>query len=224
MNSLGVKVGGNTSVIDLNTQTQSWTDNYKLLVGTIVPRPIAFVSTVSAEGVRNLAAFSFFNGVCPKPFIVSFAPMRRMDGGKKDTVRNIEETGEFVINVVSEEMAKPMNSTSPTPEFDPDVDEWVVSGLTPEPSTLVTPSRVAESPVQMECKLVQVIDFGPAEAGAGSIVLGEVVRMHLREDVYQNGHVDPDLLRPIARMAGNDYARVTDRFQMARSKPEEWLK
>lgn len=211
-------------MIEINTQTQNWTDNYKLLVGAIVPRPIAFVSTVSSEGARNLAAFSFFNGVCPKPFIVSFAPMRRPDGGKKDTLRNVEETGEFVVNIVSEEMARPMNATSPTPDFDPDVDEWDVSGFTPVSSTLVKPARVAESPVQMECRLVQIVSFGAAEAGAGSIVLGEVLRMHLRDEVYQNGRVDPDLLRPIARMAGNDYARVTDRFQMARTRPDDWLK
>lgn len=208
-------------MIEIDPQTQAWTDNYKLLVGAIVPRPIAFVSTLSAAGARNLAAFSFFNGVCPKPFIVSFAPMRRGDGRKKDTLVNIEETGEFVINIVSEEIAKQMNATSPTPDFDSDIDEWVVSGLTPVQSVKVTPSRVLESSIQLECRLVQVLEFGEAQAGAGSLVLGEVVRMHLRDDVYQNGRINPDVLRPIARMAGSEYARVSDRFQMQRTKPED---
>ncbi|MFO2550691.1 flavin reductase family protein [Alicyclobacillus cycloheptanicus] len=210
--------------MELHPDQQSWTDNYKLLIGSIVPRPIAFVSTVNNAGDRNLAAFSFFNGVCPKPFIISFAPMRRADGSKKDTLRNIEETGEFVVNIVSEPIAAQMNVTSPTPEFPPEVDEWEVSGLTPTASVKVRPPRVLESPIHLECELVQVLDFGEAQAGAGSLVLGKVVLVHVREDVYHHGRIDPDVLRPVARMAGAEYARATDRFEMPRPRAEDWLR
>ncbi|KPV43646.1 hypothetical protein AN477_11445 [Alicyclobacillus ferrooxydans] len=192
-----------------------WQDNYKLLIGSIVPRPIAFVSTRSADGVNNLAAFSFFNGVCPKPFIVAFAPMRRgATGEKKDTLRNIEETGEFVVNVVSEALVAPMSRTNP--EFGPEVDEFEVAGLTPVPSDLVSPPRVMESPIQMECKLVQVVEFGE-EAGAGSLVLGHVIKMHIAPSVYRDGKIDPDALQAVGRMAGDEYARITDRFPFRRS-------
>lgn len=191
-----------------------WQDSYKLLIGSIVPRPIAFVSTVSGEGVRNLAAFSFFNGVCPRPFIVSFAPMLRgTDTGKKDTLRNIEETGEFVLNIVSEDIVERMNLTSP--EYPPEVDEFLVSGLTALPSTVVKPPRVLESPVQMECKLVQIVTLG-SEAGSGSLVLGRAEVIHVREDVYENGRIDPDKLQAVGRMAGNAYSRTQNRFDLRR--------
>jgi flavin reductase (DIM6/NTAB) family NADH-FMN oxidoreductase RutF len=191
-----------------------WRDCYKLLVGCIVPRPIAFVSTVSKDGIRNLAAFSFFNAVCPKPFIISFAPMfRGSDGEKKDTLRNIEDTGEFVVNIVSEDIVAAMNETAP--EFPPEVDEFAVAGLTPVPSMVVRPPRVQESPVQMECQLVQVLQFGEGPGG-GCLVLGKVVRIHVRDDVQRNGRIHPDVLRAVGRMAGDDYCRTRDRFAMPR--------
>ncbi|MCL6452214.1 MAG: flavin reductase family protein [Alicyclobacillus sp.] len=191
-----------------------WRDSYKLLIGAVVPRPIALVSTVSADGVRNLAAFSFFNGVCPKPLVVAFAPMwRGSDGGKKDTLRNVEETGQFVVNVVSEQIVEQVNRTNP--EYPPEVDEFLVSGLTPLDSECIRPPRVAESPVQMECSLLQVVTLG-AEIGAGSLVLGRVERMHVRDDVYRDGKIDPDALLAVGRMAGDVYARTRDRFSLRR--------
>jgi len=191
-----------------------WRDSYKLLIGAIVPRPIAFVSTISSDGVRNLAAFSFFNGVCPKPFIVAFAPMwRGSDGGSKDTLKNIEDTGEFVVNIVSESIVDRVNRTNP--EYPPDVDEFEVSGLTALESVVVKPPRVLESPVQMECVLVQVVTLG-TEIGSGSLVLGKVQCMHVDNRVYQAGKIDPDALQAVGRMAGDVYARTGDRFSLAR--------
>lgn len=191
-----------------------WTDAYKLLIGTIVPRPIAFVSTVSETGVNNLAAFSFFNGVCPRPFILSFAVMRKgNDGSKKDTLVNIEATKCFVVNIVSEDIVAQMNLTAP--EYPEDVDEFVESGLTPTPSVSIAAQRVAESPIQMECELVQIVSFGE-EPGAGSLVLGRVKRIHLRDDVYESGRIDIERLRPVARLAGDAYSRTTDRFSLKR--------
>ena len=193
-----------------------WLDTYKLLIGAIVPRPIAFVSTLSPEGVANLAPFSFFTGVSANPPVVCFCPMRR--GGPyphKDTLHNITITREFVVNVVSEEFAEHMNATSA--EFPPDVDEFVASGLTPIPSDLVKPPRVKESHVHMECKLYLLVEVGGVP-GSGNLVLGEVVRFHV-DDQYVDGlKIDPEKLRAIGRMGGATYTRTTDRFDMVRPK------
>jgi len=191
-------------------------DIEKLLVGVILPRPIAFVSTISLDGVANLAPFSFFTAVCPKPPVVCFCnSIRARDGSKKDTLRNVEATGEFVINVVSEDFALQMVACSG--DYPPDVSEFDVSGLTPIPSDLVKPPRVKESRVQMECRLLQVITVS-TQPGGGSLVMGEVLRFHVDDGVIDQGTVDPDRLRPIGRMGGIDYVRTTDRFTMTRPK------
>jgi len=188
----------------------------RLLVGVIVPRPIAFVSTISLDGVANLAPFSFFTAVCPKPPVVCFCnSIRPRDGSKKDTLRNVEATGEFVINVVSEEFAQQMVACSG--DYPPDVSEFDISGLTPIPSDLVKPPRVKESHVQMECRLLQVVTVS-TEPGGGSLVMGEVLRFHVDDSVLKEGRVDTDRLRPIGRMGGIDYVRTTDRFSMVRPK------
>ena len=189
---------------------------YKLMVGVIVPRPIAFVSSVSADGVPNLAPFSFFTGISANPPVICFSPMiRGSDGAKKDTLRNIEETREFVVNIVSEEFAQQMNICSA--EFPPDVDEFVASGLTPLPSDLVKAPRVKESGVNMECRLLQVVHVSEKPLG-GSIVLGEVVRFHIADEICDDYKIDPDKLHPIGRMGGPTYTRTTDRFDMQRPK------
>ena len=207
--------------MELSLDNLEWKDAYKLLIGTIVPRPIAFVSTVSQQGVNNLAAFSFFNGVCPKPFIVSFAPMFKDSADpRKDTLRNIQETGQFVVNVVTEDIVHQMNETAP--EFPSFVDEFEVSGLTPVQSTKVKPARVLESPVNLECELVQIVNFG-YQPGSGSLVLGKVVYAHVHDEIVQHGHIDADRMRAVGRMAGNDYARTTDRFALKRPPlPEQY--
>ena len=142
---------------------------YKLMIGMIVPRPIAFVSTVSAAGVLNLAPFSFFTGLGANPPAVCFCPSNRADGSHKDTLVNIEATGEFVVNMVSEAIAEQMNLTSG--EYPPDVDEFALSGLTPTPSQAVKPPRVRESPAAMECRLLQVVRISPLPDG-GNLVIG----------------------------------------------------
>ena len=189
---------------------------YKLLIGAVVPRPIAFVSTVSREGIRNLAPFSFFTAVSANPPVVCFCPMRRSGSNPyKDTLSNISVTGEFVVNIVSEEFAEKMNVSSA--DFPPEVDEFEASGLTPVPSDLVRPPRVAESHVQMECKLYLTLEIGELP-GSGNLVLGEVVRFHVDDQYFDDFKIDPDKLRPIGRMGGATYTRTTDRFDMARPK------
>jgi flavin reductase (DIM6/NTAB) family NADH-FMN oxidoreductase RutF len=186
---------------------------YKVMVGSIVPRPIAFVSTVSAEGTCNLSPFSFFTGVSANPPVVCFCPLRNADGSKKDTLQNIERTGDFVVNIVSEEFVEQMNATSG--EYAAEVDEFQVSGLTPVPSEVVKAPRVKESHVSMECKLFQIFEISSRPQG-GSIVTGEIVRLHVDDAYIDNFHIDPDRLRAIGRMAGNTYVRTGDRFDMAR--------
>lgn len=186
---------------------------YKLLIGTVVPRPIAFVSTISPEGVLNLAPFSFFNAICAKPPVISFACGVREP--VKDTLANVRANGEFVANIVTEEIAERMNLTSG--DYEAGIDEFQVSGLTPVPSELVRPPAVRESPVHMECKVMQIIDVSLEPLG-GSLVLGQVVRFHIDRALFDNFRIDPESLRAIGRMGGAGYTRTRDRFEMIRPK------
>jgi flavin reductase (DIM6/NTAB) family NADH-FMN oxidoreductase RutF len=194
-------------------------DVYKLLTGIVVPRPIALVSTVDHAGAANLAPFSFFNAVGSNPPTLLFCPVVRAASPehdrRKDTLRNVEETGEFVVNVISDALAAAANITAA--EVPPDVDEFRLSGLTPIESEAVRPPRVAESPAQMECKLLQVF-YTSHEPGGGVIVLGQVVRFHLREALFDNFRVDPAGLDAVGRMAGNTWVRTRDRIDLARPK------
>jgi flavin reductase (DIM6/NTAB) family NADH-FMN oxidoreductase RutF len=185
--------------------------NYRILVGAVVPRPIAFVSTVSPEGVYNLAPFSFFNVVCGDPPVICFSPIWR--NPPKDTIVNIRATGEFVVNIVSEEFAERMNICSG--EYPSSVDEFRMSGLTPVESVAVRAPRVRESHVNMECKLMQIVDVSARPMG-GSLVIGEVVRFHVDDAVIQDFRIDADKLGAVGRMSGSDYARTRDRFSLVR--------
>jgi len=186
---------------------------YKVMVSSIVPRPIAFVSTVNPEGIYNLAPFSFFTAASINPPVVCFCPLRRADGRQKDTLNNIQQNGDFVVNIVSEEFIEQMNATSA--EFPPDVDEFRVSGLTPVPSDLVKAPRVKESHVSMECRLFRIFEISDRPSG-GSIVTGEIVRLHVDDACIDNFRIDPDKLRAVGRMAGTTYVRTADRFDLAR--------
>jgi flavin reductase (DIM6/NTAB) family NADH-FMN oxidoreductase RutF len=188
-------------------------NSYKLLIGSVVPRPIAFVSTVSEIGKRNLAPFSFFNAICGEPPVVCFSTGVREP--RKDTYLNIKATGEFVVNIVSEEIAEQMNLCSG--DYPHGVDEFEVSGLTPVPSDLVRPPRVRESLVNMECKLLQIVEVSARSRGA-SLIIGEVIRFHVDDTIVENFRIDPAKLRAIGRMGGIDYARTRDRFEMARPR------
>ncbi len=198
-------------------------DIYKLMIGVIVPRPIAFVSSVDASGIANLAPFSYFTGCSSNPPVVCFCcAVRSGPRPHKDTLQNIEATGEFVVNVVSEEFASQMNKTSA--EVMPGVDEFALSGLTPLCSDLVKPPRVAESKVQMECRLHQILRVSE-KPGGGILVLGEVLRFHVLEsllDDQKGGYkIDPDKLNAIGRMGGPAYVRTNDRFETPRPKVTE---
>ncbi len=184
---------------------------YKILVNVVVPRPIAFVSTVGADGIYNLAPFSFFNAFCGDPPIVGFSPN---NNPPKDSLVNARATGEFVVNIVTEEIAEQMNMTAK--RFPPDVDEFKESKLTPVASKIVRAPRVAESPVNLECKVIQIIDLSSRPEG-NSLVLGEVVCFHIDDSIIDERYrIDADKLHAVARMGGTAYSRTRDTFHMIR--------
>src|ERR1700728_3713971 len=204
-----LEMGGPASrnMLAFDPANHSQNDIYKLMVGSIVPRPIALVSSVDEGGVRNLAPFSYFTACSSNPPVVVFCPiLRPAPPLAKDTLRNILATREFVVNIVSEEFVERMNATSA--QVSPEVDEFELSGLTPIASDLIKPARVRESHVHMECRLRQVVQLGD-QPGAGSLVLGDVLRFHVREDLVDNFRIDPDKLRAVGRMAGSTYIRTT---------------
>jgi flavin reductase (DIM6/NTAB) family NADH-FMN oxidoreductase RutF len=199
--------------VKIDPKKTSPKDIYQVMIGTIVPRPIAWISTVSRDGVLNVAPFSFFTGITSDPPTVCFAPARKPGDKKKDTLENVEDTGEFVVNVVTEELAEKMNDTAT--DYPSHVDEFEQAGLTTLASDVVSPPRVAESPVHMECKLQRTVPVGNAGA---TLVIGEVVAFHIDERVLDNGRVDPGLLKAIGRMGGMTYTRTGDRFDLERRR------
>ncbi len=207
-------------VMEISPETLEWREAYKLLVGSILPRPIAFVSSIDANGIANAAPFSFFTAICADPMLICFSPMRRgTDGAKKDTLVNIESTGQFVINIVSNSMAEPMNDCAI--EFSADVDEIAEVGLTKEPSIKVNVPRIKESLVHLECVQEQVLHFGDTP-GAGSLVIGRVVHVHVNDELFDKGRIDSAKLNPIGRMAGNIFTDpLAKMFEMNRKTKKE---
>lgn len=186
---------------------------YRLLVDCVVPRPIAWVSTVDAEGRANLAPFSFFQAVGAEPPSVIVSIGRHRDGAYKDTGVNLRASGEAVVNVVTDDLAEAMNTTAGEHPFG--VDEMALAGLTPAPCRHVAPPRVAESPVSLECRLAQEVQIGDTE-NAYFVAVLEVVAFHVRDDLYDDGRIDPRRLRPLARLGGNAYAHPGEVFEMER--------
>ncbi len=190
---------------------------YKLMIGMVVPRPIAFVSSLDAKGVRNLAPFSYFMACSADPPVVCFvAGHRSGPRPAKDTLTNILATREFVVNIVSEEFADKMNIASA--EVPPEIDEFALSCLTPLASELVKPFRVAESHAHMECRLRQTLEIANAEGATNTIVFGDVLRFHVDENVIENYRIDPRKLRAIGRMGGPTYTRTHEIFDLVRPK------
>ena len=198
-----------------------FSETHKLMIGSIVPRPIALVSTTSNNGINNLAPFSYFNGVCSKPPTVMFAPARRgWDGKEKDTLINIRNTKEFSINIVSEDIGEKMVKCAT--DYKKEVDEYFKSGLSPIPSKKIKPPIVSESKISLECTLNQIVQIGKDDAGSGFIVIGTIVLFHIDDEVYDNGRIILDKLQPLGRVAGNGYVRSTNTFDIIRTiKPDD---
>jgi flavin reductase (DIM6/NTAB) family NADH-FMN oxidoreductase RutF len=191
--------------VQINPEELSPKDRYRWITSAVIPRPIAFVSSLSPEGNLNLAPFSFFNGICTSPPVLAISMGKRKSGERKDSLRNIEETGEFVVNIVTEKIGKETERSSE--DLPPESDEFSYTGLTPVPSTRVKPPRVAESPLSMECKLLQST---PIEKSSSTLILGEVISIHADEEILTEGIPDPNKLRPLGRLGGGTYAALGD--------------
>lgn len=193
---------------------------YKLLISTVVPRPIAWVTTQDLDGSVNAAPFSFFNCVSGNPPVVCFGIGGRAPGDAKDTGGNIRRTGEFVVNLVNYALAGPMNVTAI--EFTKDVDELRQAGLHTAPSSKVRPPRIAEAPVSFECERLVIVEVGVDR----SVILGKVVAIHIADECVLDAercYVDTPKLDLIGRMHGGGwYARTTDRFELPRIPVEDW--
>ena len=198
-------------MISINPHDLDPRDAYRLLMSIVVPRPIAWVSSLGADGSLNLAPFSFFNAVAGNPPTVMFSVGQRQ-GNPKDTLRNVRETCEFVLNLVDETLAEQMNTTSG--EYGYGVNEFERAGLTPLASTRVKPPRVAEAAVTMECTVTQIV---PVQDTSYTMVLGQVLLFHIRDGLLRpNNAVDASLLRPVGRLSGDEYARLGAVFEMKR--------
>jgi flavin reductase (DIM6/NTAB) family NADH-FMN oxidoreductase RutF len=192
----------------------AFADNYKFLIGSIIPRPIAVISTRNIDGSNNLAPFSFFTAVSASPMIIAFSPMiRSSDGEFKDTVKNILREKEFVVNFCTENNFEKVNLAST--ELPYGEDEFKFSKLTPVDSEIVKAKRLKESPVHFECVFRDMLCYGKTP-GSGSLITGEVKLIHIDETVMKDGKIATDLLKAVGRGAGNDWFRTDSRFQMER--------
>lgn len=201
--------------MDVRTNQISHRELYRTLLIAVGPRPIAWVSTLSKNGTPNLAPFSFFNAVSASPPLLAFSPsMRELEAGvePKGTVVNIRETAEFVVNVVTFELAEAMNTTSG--EYEHGVNEFELARLATRPSQVVRVPQVAASPVSFECTLDRILDFG--DPVFGSLVIGKIVALHVEDNVLHEGRLETNALDLIGRMGGMQYTRTTDRFEMRR--------
>jgi flavin reductase (DIM6/NTAB) family NADH-FMN oxidoreductase RutF len=196
------------------------TARYKLLTAVILPRPIALVTSLDSNGQVNAAPFSFFNYLGSDPPIIAVAPGDRADGSPKDTARNIRERGDFVVNIVTEPIAQAMNICAI--DFPPGTDELKAAGFTTLPSTQIAPPRIAESPVNLECR-----EHTTLHIGSNRVIIAEVLHFHIRDEFLdaENLYVQTEQLQVIARMHGRGwYARTSDLFDMPRQTFEQWEK
>jgi flavin reductase (DIM6/NTAB) family NADH-FMN oxidoreductase RutF len=199
--------------MQLDPESLAVRDRYLLMIATILPRPIAWVSTVSPDGTPNLAPFSFFTGICANPMTVCFAPVNDRHGKKKDTLINIELTKQFTVNIVNEQNAVKMNQTSAPYPYG--VNEFEKAGVTALPSDKVKPPRVKESPVSYECELDQIVRIGEG-ALAGNLVIGRVVMFHCLDELYNGGKIDHRSINAIGRMEGAWYSKTDHAFELPR--------
>ena len=198
-------------MIEFDATKVSWQDQYKLMIGSVTPRPIALVTTIGRNG-PNAAPFSFFNAIGSDPAMLMFSVGDKA-AGAKDTVRNIRETPEFVVHIVSDAIKEKMNICAV--DYAPEVNELQRAGFTAVPSVKVRPPRIAEAPVALECRLMQIVDLGRKPY---HVVFGEVVYFHYHDGIVnERFHVDAGRINPIGRLAGKGgYTRITDRFEMPR--------
>lgn len=190
-------------------------DNYKFLIGSIIPRPIAFVTTMSKDAVLNGAPFSYFNIVSSNPPLISLS-IQRSGGNQKDTARNILESGEFVVHIVDEHNVEKINQTAAS--LPSEQSEVQLAKLTPADSVKVSVPGVKEAKIRMECVLEQALELGGGESPGCDFIIGKVVQFHIKENLYENGRIDPAGLVAVSRLAGNHYAKIGEIFEIERPK------
>jgi len=200
--------------VQLETASLTARDAYQLLIGSIVPRPIAFVSTVGETGLTNAAPFSFFTALNAKPTLVCFSIISPA-GKKKDTLRNIEYTNDFVVNIVDDSLADVMNIAASN--FPSEISEIQYTNLMPVPSISVKAPRIAEAPIQMECRATKIEQLNVSDV---SLIIGEVICFHIRESIYESGRINQDHINAIGAMGNNRYCRVSETFELKRPTVE----
>jgi flavin reductase (DIM6/NTAB) family NADH-FMN oxidoreductase RutF len=201
------------SLLSIDPTNINERENYKFLIGSIIPRPIAFVTTVSKDGVFNGAPFSYFNIVSSNPPLISLS-IQRTSGGQKDTARNIIESKEFVIHIVDEQNVEKINKTAAS--LPPDKSEIELANLTPVQSVKVSVPGITEAKIRMECTLELSLVLGDTDLPGCDLIIGKVVQYHINDDIYENGRIDPRRLAAVSRLAGTNYAKMGEIFSMDR--------
>ncbi|MDQ0859514.1 flavin reductase family protein [Bacillus sp. V2I10] len=190
-------------------------ENYKFLIGSIIPRPIAFITTMSKDGILNGAPFSYFNIVSSNPPMISLA-IQRSEGSQKDTARNIIDLKEFVIHIVDEQNVEKVNKTAAN--LPPDQSEIELGKLSPIESVKISVPGVREAKIRMECSLEHYLELGGLDSPGCDLIIGKVVQFHIENNIYENGRIDPIGLAAVSRMAGQNYAKIGEIFTIERPK------
>ncbi|MCQ6276090.1 flavin reductase family protein [Bacillus sp. V3B] len=190
-------------------------ENYKFLIGSIIPRPIAFVTTSSKDGILNGAPFSYFNIVSSNPPMISLS-IARSQGRQKDTARNIIELKEFVVHIVDEQNVEKINQTAAS--LPPYQSEIELVGLTPVKSVKISVPGVEEAKIRLECSLEHSLELGGLDSAGCDLIIGKVVQFHIENEIYENGRIDPIGLAAVSRLAGHDYAKIGEVFSIERPK------
>lgn len=203
------------SLLSIDPANNTERENYKFLIGSIIPRPIAFVTTVSKDGILNGAPFSYFNIVSSNPPMISLS-IQRSSESQKDTARNIIESKEFVVHIVDEQNVEKVNMTAAS--LPPDQSEIELAKLTPVDSLKVSVPGVKEAKIRMECYLEHSLELGGSDSPGCDFIIGKVVQFHIDSDIYENGRIDPRGLAAVSRLAGTNYAKIGEIFSMERPK------
>ncbi|MFF2448893.1 flavin reductase family protein [Neobacillus sp. NPDC058068] len=202
-------------MLSIDPASLSERENYKFLIGSIIPRPIAFVTTISKDGVLNGAPFSYFNIVSSNPPLISLS-IQRSAGRQKDTARNIIESKQFVVHIVDDQNVEKINKTAAN--LPPDQSEIELANLTPVESIKIAVPGVKEAKIRMECSLEHSLELGGSGTPGCELIIGKVVQFHIESDIYENGRIDPRGLAAVSRLAGNNYAKIGEVFEIERPK------
>lgn len=203
------------SLLSIDPALMSERENYKFLIGSIIPRPIAFVTTISKDGVLNGAPFSYFNIVSSNPPMISLS-IQRSAGSQKDTARNIIDSKQFVVHIVDEHNVEKINKTAAS--LPSDQSEVMLANLTSVDSVKISVPGVKEAKIRMECSLEHSLELGSSDSPGCDFIIGRVVQFHIEDEIYENGRIDARGLAAVSRLAGNNYAKIGEIFEIERPK------